>query len=116
MLQKAVPILPSLNIKATIDFYEIKLGFKGINLGNYAILKSGFAEIHFCLTTDKNKMQPASCFIYTDNVEDLYTFFAAKDLLSPSGQMGEMKFGKKEFSITDNNGNIIKFGEQQQIK
>lgn len=61
-------------------------------------------------------MQPASCFIYTDNVEDLYTFFAAKDLLCPSGQMGQLKFGKKEFSITDNNGNIIKFGEQRQMK
>ncbi len=116
MLQKAVPVLPSLNIKATIDFYEIRLGFTGINLGNYAILKSGFAEIHFCLTANKNKIEPSSCFIYSDNVEDLYTFFAAKDLLSPSGQMGELTFGKKEFSITDNNGNIIKFGEQRQMK
>jgi catechol 2,3-dioxygenase-like lactoylglutathione lyase family enzyme len=113
MLQKVVPILPAHNIRATIDFYESKLGFTGTNLGNYAIIKSGFAEIHFCLITDINKMHPAGCFIYTDNVEDLFTVFAGKDLLYPPGQMADMKFGKKEFSIKDNNGNMIRFGQQR---
>src|SRR5438067_2544362 len=108
MLQKAVPILPEHNIRANIDFYESKLGFKGINLGNYAIVKAGFAEIHFCLITDKNKIQPASCFIYTDNVEDLYTISASNDLLYPQDQIADRRFGKKEFSIKDNNGNIIR--------
>ena len=109
MLQKVVPILPAASIRATIDFYESKLGFTGINFGNYAIVKSGFAEIHFCLVTDKNKMHPSACFIYTDNVEDLFTMFAGKDLPYP-GEMAGMKFEKKEFSIKDNNGNMIRFG------
>jgi len=113
MLHKVVPILPANNIRATIDFYETKLGFTGVNLGNYAIVKSGFAEIHFFLITDKNKMHPASCFIYTDNVEDLFTVFAGKDLLYPTSEMGSMKFSNKEFTIKDNNGNIIRFGQQR---
>jgi hypothetical protein len=113
-LLKAIPVLPAVNIRDTIDFYEQKLGFKGENFGNYAIIKSGLAEIHFSLITDKNKMQPASCHIYTDNVEDLYTYCAGKDLLYPPGQITDMKFGKKEFSIMDNIGNIIRFGELRQ--
>ncbi len=113
MLQKVVPILPAQNIRSTLDFYESKLGFTGINLGNYAIAKCGLAEIHFCLVTEKNKMHPASCFIYTDNVEDLFTIFASRDLLFPPGQIADFKFGKNEFTIQDNNGNIIRFGKQQ---
>jgi len=109
MFQKAIPLLPSENLRATIDFYENRIGFSGINLGNYAILKSGFAEIHFYLVTDKNKFTPAGCIICTDNLEDLYTSFAGKDILYPTGKMEDMKFGKPEFSIQDNNGNIIRF-------
>jgi len=115
-LLKAIPVLPAKNMREAIDFYESKLGFTGVNFGNYAIIKSGFAEIHFSLITDKKNMHPTCCYIYTDNVEDMYTRCAEKDLLYPRGQIADMKFGKKEFSIIDNNGNIIRFGELRQLK
>ena len=113
MFQKAIPVLPSMNLKETIDFYETRIGFTGINMGSYAILKHGFAEIHFYLVTDINAFHPATCLIRTDNVEDLYTIFAGKDMLYFPGQVNDMRFGKKEFSIKDNNGNIIRFGKQE---
>jgi hypothetical protein len=112
-LLKAIPVLPAVNMRDTIDFYEHKLGFKGFNFGNYAVIKSDYAEIHFYLITDKNKLQPANCYICTDDIEDLYTMMAEKDLLYPPGKITDMKFGKKEFSIMDNNKNIIRFGEQR---
>jgi len=112
-LLKAIPVLPAINMSDTIEFYEHKLGFKGFNFGNYAILKSNLVEIHFCLITDKNALHPSSCYVYTDDIENLYTRMAEKNLLYPGGQIGNIKFGKKEFSIKDNNGNIIRFGEQQ---
>jgi len=107
MLQKTVPVLPALHIRATIDFYESNMGFKGINLGSYIILTAGIAEIHFVLKEQK-QFYPAACFIYTDNVEDLFTSLAAKDL--PFTQNISFNFGKKSFSIKDNNGNTIHFG------
>jgi catechol 2,3-dioxygenase-like lactoylglutathione lyase family enzyme len=113
MLQKAIPLLPSINLRATIDFYETRLGFTGINMGNYAILKSGNAEIHFYLA-DKNNFNPASCIICSDNLEDLYTNFAAKDMLYPAGKIEDIKFGKREFSARDNNGNMIRFVKYDQ--
>ena len=110
-LLKAIPVLPAINMRDTIDFYENKLGFKSYNFGNYAIIKSDFAEIHFYLVTDKSNILPSTCFIYTDDVEDLYTRMAEKDLLYPKNKLNEMRFGKKEFSIMDNNKNVIHFGE-----
>lgn len=112
MLQKAIPLLPALNLRATLDFYEHRLGFTSINMGSYAIIKSGGAEIHFYLVTDPSAFHPSSCLIYTDNVEDLYTVFAGKDMLYPKGQIKDEKFGRREFSIQDNNGNMIRFSKQ----
>ena len=112
MLQKSIPLLPALNLRATIDFYETRLVFKGLNMGSYAIIKSGGAEIHFYLVTDVSKFHPSSCLIYTDNVEDLYTIFAGKDMLYPPGKIKDARFGRKEFSIQDNNGNVIRFSKQ----
>jgi hypothetical protein len=112
MLQKSIPLLPALNLRTTIDFYETRLGFTGLNMGSYAIIKSGAAEIHFYLVIDVAKFYPSSCLIYSDNVEDLYTVFAAKDMLYQPGQIKDAKFGRKEFSILDNNGNVIKFSKQ----
>ncbi len=112
MLQKAIPLLPALNLRATVDFYETRLGFTGLNMGSCAIIKSGAAEIHFYLVVDVSKFHPSSCLIYTDNVEDLYTAFAGKDMLYLPGQIKDVKFGRKEFSIQDNNGNVIRFSKQ----
>lgn len=109
MLQKAIPVLPAINLRATIDFYETRLGFIGTNMGNYAIIKSGFAEIHFFLVTNLAVFHPASCLVFTDNVEDLYATFAAKDMVYPPGKIKDIKAGGKEFSIEDNNGNTIRF-------
>ncbi|MBL0359251.1 MAG: hypothetical protein IPP72_21355 [Chitinophagaceae bacterium] len=113
MFKNAIPVLPSMNLRATIDFYETRLGFAGINLGNYATLQSGFATIHFYLVTDKSEFYPSICLICTDNLEDLYTNFAGKDMLYPSGKIEDLKFGRKEFSIQDNNGNIIRFVKEE---
>lgn len=112
MLQKAIPLLPALNMRVTIDFYETRLGFKGTNMGSYAIIKYGEAEIHFYLVMDATKFHPCSCLVYADNVEDLYTVFAGKDMLYPPGQIKDAKFGRKEFSIQDNNGNVIRFSKE----
>lgn len=111
MLQKAIPLLPALNMRATIDFYETRLGFKGTNMGSYAIVKHGNAEIHFYLVMLPEKFHPGSCLVWADNLEDLYTTFAGKDMLYPPGQFKDGSFGKKEFSIQDNNGNVIRFSK-----
>lgn len=111
-LFKAIPVLPCTNISKTIDFYTGKLGFTSKFAGSFVLLKKDQAEIHFYHVEDVREFHPGSCFIVTDNAEDMYTKCIANDLVYPNGQMTDLKYGKKEFSIIDNNGNIIRFGEQ----
>ena len=111
-LIKAIPVLPCTSISKTIDFYTAKLGFTSKLSGHFAVLKKDAVEIHFYLVKNINTSQQANCFIITDNVMDLYSICIANDLVYPNGQITDLKTGKKEFSITDNNGNIIRFGEQ----
>lgn len=111
-LFKAIPVMPCTSMSKTIDFYTSKLGFKLIKAGSYVVLKRDEAEIHFYVVSVVSKLQPANCFIITDNVEDLYTICIANDLVYPNGQITDLKYGKKEFAIKDINGNIIRFGEQ----
>ncbi len=109
MYQQSIPVLPARNLRATLDFYETRLGFTGINLGNYAILKAGGAEIHFYLASPGEALHPVTCLLLAPNMEDLYTLFAGKDIMEPQGRIHEKSGGQKEFSIRDINGNIIRF-------
>lgn len=112
MFKKTVPVLSAINITDTIEFYNCKLGFTAVNFGNYAIVQSGPAEIHFIMVSSKDRFEKGSCYIFTDNVEDLYAELGTKELIYPGGQLITKPRGYKEFSILDNNGNIIYFGQK----
>ena len=113
MFLKTSPILSAINITDTIEFYKYKLGFTAINFGNYAIVQFGQAEIHFSVVDSKKKFEKGSCYIITDNIEDLYADLSAKELIYPKGQLITKPKGYKEFSILDNNGNSIHFGQKK---
>ncbi|MBC7628327.1 hypothetical protein [Ferruginibacter sp.] len=113
MLLKAVSVLPVTNITDAIDFYKCKLGFKGLNFGDYAILKCMEAEIHLSMADPAKQFTPGGCYIFVDNIEDLYADFSAKNLIFPRGQLVNKPRGFKEFIILDNNGNVLRFGQKK---
>ena len=113
MLKKAIPVLPAINISKTIDFYETKLGFEGTNYGNYAVLKYKNVEIHLFMNTAKTSNTNGGCLIQVDNIQDLYTRFCGKGIIYLKGKLTDKPWGIKEFTITDNNNNIIRFGEKR---
>lgn len=113
MLQKSVPILPSVNIIDTIDFYEAKLGFAAINYGNYAILRYQNTEIHLSMISSNVHSVTGTCLIMVDNIEDLYTKLSSKGLIQLNGQLSDKPWGNKEFTIIDNNSNLIRFGQKR---
>jgi predicted enzyme related to lactoylglutathione lyase len=113
MLKKAIPVLPADNITKTIDFFEAKLGFTATNYGNYAILKYKNAEIHLLMRTAKSARTVGGCLIMVENIEDLYTRFCAKGLIGLRGKLTGRPWGIKEFTIEDNNQNLIRFGEKR---
>ncbi len=113
MLRKTIPVLLAANITETINFYEAKLGFTGMNYGNYAILKYKNSEIHLSMKTIQSSQLTSSCLILVDNIEDLYTRYCAKGLITLKGKLTDKPWGLREFSITDNNNNLIRFGEKR---
>lgn len=111
-IQAVIPVLPAINIEETIMFYETKLGFTAVDKGGYAILKKGKTELHFFLCTDKTLCQNSVCYIKVSDIECLYIELSAFNLINLNGRLEDKPRGMKEFSIRDNNGNLLRFTEQ----
>ena len=111
MLQKIAPVLPASDISATEKFFRDKMKFKTINFGNYLLVKKDNIEIHYYLWKGKEKFTASCCFIYADNIEDMYAKFSSIDVINPSSNPWLNSWGKREFQVTDNNGNVIRFGK-----
>jgi uncharacterized glyoxalase superfamily protein PhnB len=113
MLNKAIPVLPAADIRETLDFYEAKLGFTGTNYGSYGILKLKTIEIHLVMKTLRTSNVLSGCLIMVENIEDFYTAICAKGLIDLKNKLADKPWGTKEFTITDNNNNLIRFGEKR---
>lgn len=110
MLRKIAPILPALNIKESNLFYRNKLKFSTVNYGNYVVVKKDELEIHIYEWPDPLNFVPSICYLFDDNIQDLYVKFSSMDIIYPKGVLFTNSFGKKEFQVIDNSGNILKFG------
>src|SRR2546423_1486386 len=51
-LAKAIPVLPSSDVDATMAYYRTKLGFEGMLYGSYLIMWRDEVHLHFALSGD----------------------------------------------------------------
>ena len=112
MLQKIAPVLPAVDISETSTFFRNKLKFETINYGNYLVVKKDHIEFHYYLWPKKETFTASCCFIYDDNIEDLYATFASFGIIQPASNKWSNSWGKREFQVKDNNGNVLRFGEK----
>jgi len=113
MLKTAVPILASLNAEETINFYVKKLGFTLINnWDGYVILSRDEITLHLWPCKDPEIPKATGCYINVTEVEKLYDEYQTVGVVHPNGPLKEMPWKMKQFSILDNNGHIIHFGER----
>jgi catechol 2,3-dioxygenase-like lactoylglutathione lyase family enzyme len=111
-LQRAIPVLASLDLDATQRFYADKLGFDPLaRYPDYAISARDGVQIHFWLTDDADIPKATSCRIDVTGVEQLYDEMVAAGVVHPNGPLTEQPWGMKEFAILDGDGNLIKFGQ-----
>ena len=110
MLQKIAPILPAYSITETDLFFRNKLKFLTSNYGNYLVVKKDQIEIHYFEWPGNGKFVASSCYIFANNIEDLFAKFSSMDVINPKGNLKDNSWGKKEFHILDNNGNVLRFG------
>ena len=110
------------NVKETITFYEEKLGFQKIisvpeegEVLNFAILNKDKISIMF--QEQKNLIEEYST-LKTDEIIPTFTMFVTvddvvalynelKDKVKIAKDLHKTFYGKNEFAIFDNNGNIL---------
>jgi len=113
-LQKAIPVLASLQIDKTVRFYQEKLGFNhlGWKDENYAVIGRDHIEIHFWKCINKIHPENTCCYIHVLDVETLYKEMKLAGVVHPKGALTNQPWGMNEFAILDEDGNMIKFGEK----
>lgn len=112
-LQRAVPVLASLDLEATQQFYAQRLGFAAVAAyPDYAIVARDGVEIHFWLTDDPHIAENTSCRVDVTGVDALYEEMLAANVVHPNGHLADQPWGVREFVVVDHDGNLIKFGER----
>ncbi len=109
---KAIPVLASLDMVRTLDFYRDMLGFRTQHFGAFAygMAVRGDTELHFWARDDKHIAENTSCYI---RVEDFVAVHREVSLKLPSLQpMVRTAWGIDELYVIDPDGNLIKFGQE----
>ena len=111
-LKKSAPVLASLNIAETVDFYREKLGFTCTWEDEfYAVLRRDDILIHFWKCEDKIFPENTGCYVYVSGVDELYAELTESGIIHPKGQLEDKPWGMREFAVLDLHGNLIRFGE-----
>ena len=112
-MQRAIPVLASLDIEATQRFYTDKLGFEAVTrYPDYGICARDGVQIHFWLTDDVDIPKATSCRVDVVGINRLYDEMSQAGVVHPNGPLTEQPWGFREFAILDGDGNLIKFGER----
>ncbi|WP_426429554.1 bleomycin resistance protein [Winogradskyella sp. HB-48] len=113
-LLRGIPVLASLNIKKTVDFYKNKLGFNKVGYldDNYAVIARDNFVVHFWKCNDKIHPENTSCYVDVEDIDTLYEELKTFDVIHPKGTLKNHPYGMREFAILDLDGNLIKFGQE----
>jgi len=113
MAERAVPILPSSDLRESLAFYE-RLGFE--NRGappeewNYLIVGRGAIELHVLgrPTAFERWAQPTSCHLAVADADALHAAWARAGIeLEP---VDTTPYGMREFTLLDPSGNLLRVG------
>lgn len=111
-LLAATPILAFLKPEETIAFYK-KLGFTcNAEWPGYLMFQRDQVSIHLWLCDDENIPKNTGCYVKVKDIEDLYQECTALGIIHPQGKLEDKPWNMRQFSILDNSGNIIHFGQE----
>lgn len=110
-LLKATPILAYLNQEDTIAFYK-KLGFEcNAAWDGYLMFQKDAINIHLWLCDNEEIPKNTGCYINVAEIDALYADYLALGIIHPNGKLENKPWEMRQFSILDNSGNIIHFGQ-----
>lgn len=109
----ATPVLASLDIDRSVDFFVSKLGFQSVYAvaGQYGIVNHGAVHIHFWACSDPQIPKATGCRVQVAGIDGLYQHCLAHDIVHPNAHLGTTPWGNKEFAILDPDSNLVTFHE-----
>lgn len=111
-LISAIPILAFLDQEETIRFYTDTLGFEcNSDWEGYLMFNKDHISIHLWKCNDPAIPKNTGCYVRVQAIDELYAQYKAQGIIHPNGALELKPWGMKQFSILDNSGNIIHFGE-----
>jgi uncharacterized glyoxalase superfamily protein PhnB len=115
-LNSAVPVLASLNITKTIQFYCSVFGFTKIyeEPAAYGIVQRDAVQIHFWACSEKHIAENTGCRINVKEIDALYAELQPKRVVHPNAPLQQKPWGTREFGVVDEDGNLITFFEETQ--
>ena len=108
MFDRSIPILASLDIAASLAFFN-RLGFETHAFGdNYGIAVREHVEIHFLYCADKHVAENTSCYVRVNDIHALRADLARR---TDVGEVVETSWGMDELYVWDPSGSLVKFGQ-----
>jgi catechol 2,3-dioxygenase-like lactoylglutathione lyase family enzyme len=120
VLERAVPILPSRDLRETLAFYE-RFGFE--NRGappeewDYLIVGRDGADLHFYAAPETDPLTTAaSCFVFVGDADALHAEWEAVGVTHDPATGSRLvapvdtEYRMREFALVDPSGNLIRLG------
>ena len=115
MITSAIPKLPFIDKRQTLDFYVGQLGFTlGADYGDYLIMNLDAAELHFfAYPTLVPAKSDFMIYLRIDaGIDTLYKKWAmAIPAIERIGKLEHKPWGQIEFPVIDPNGTLLTFGQ-----
>jgi hypothetical protein len=107
----AVPVLASLDIQRSVEFFASKLDFTicYLSQGAYGIVSRGNVHIHFWACSDRGIAEATGCRLSVLNIESLYAHCSSQEIVHPNAPLKTTPWGNREFAILDPDGNLVTF-------
>jgi len=119
MIRRIAPLFFTLDIPATLAYYDGKLGFKcsgtWLDPPVYAIVARDEQAIHFrCAeppTANPNKYadELLDAYVFVEDADALYAEYAVRGV-EFARELANMPWGLREFVVKDRDGRLLAFG------
>jgi catechol 2,3-dioxygenase-like lactoylglutathione lyase family enzyme len=109
----ATPVLASLDIERSIEFFCTRLGFFKVHLqqGIYGIVSRGAVQIHFWACSERHIAENTSCRVRVEGIDSLFAECQAFAIVHPNAPLETTPWGTREFGVVDPDGNLVTFAE-----
>ena len=111
-LSRIAPEIPVSNVREAMDYYERKLGFRiamEMPAGDYAIVERDDIALHL-FQDDVRSHSPVGIHIFTRDLDQLHEEVVQRGA-RVSQEIIRKPWGNRDFRVTDDWGNEIKFTE-----